>query len=322
MTISDAPCQKFLQYLAGAREASKHTLDAYSGDLEQFASSFKSECTWSAVKREEARAYLMNLSKANAAATTVRRKLAALRSFYSFLRKENLIAENPFSGLRGPKKARLLPTVMTTEDIDRFIAAPLSNLEDLRHLNNGNTSPEEEFLALRDTAIFEVMYSTGCRVGELAALSEERLNELGEEGATALIYGKGRKERICIIGKRAWRALKNLRAGRGFPAAVPDETGTPLFTSADGTRLTTRTIERRMKVWLKYSDLPLKLTPHKLRHSFATHMLDAGADLRGVQELLGHSSLSTTQIYTHVSITRLQEEYDANHPRAGKNYGE
>lgn len=317
MTVDDGLCTRFLEHLASVRNASEHTLDAYRRDLAQFAEYCSGDRSWESVTSAEARAYLVVLGKAGAQSATVRRKLAALRSFYVFLRRVKAVEKNPFMGVRGPKKARTLPMVMTLDDINRFLAAPALWLEERRHLT-GKVAPEDEFLALRDAAMFEVMYSTGCRVGEIAGLSGENIRIAGGEGAVVRVLGKGRKERMCVIGKRALAALEKLRVSAAAPAPVADDSGTPVFTSADGGRLTTRTIERRMKVWLAAAGLPSRLTPHKVRHSFATHMLDAGADLRGVQELLGHSSLSTTQIYTHVSISRLREEYDRNHPRSGR----
>lgn len=317
MNTDDALCARFFGYLATTRDASAHTIDAYTRDLTQFAESFPAERGWESVTTGEARDFLVKLGKNGAQSATIRRKLAALRSFYSFLRRIKAVKENPFSGVRGPRKARSLPVVMTRDDIIRFMAAPRAFLEERAHAC-GSVSPEDRFLALRDTAIFEVMYSTGCRVSEIAGMSREKITVVGTEGAVVRVLGKGNKERMCVIGRRALDALNALDRSGVAAMPVKDEAGTPVFTSAEGSRLTTRTIERRMKIWLAAADLPPDLTPHKLRHSFATHLLDAGADLRGVQELLGHSSLSTTQIYTHISIARLKDEYDVHHPRSGR----
>jgi integrase/recombinase XerC len=172
-----------------------------------------------------------------------------------------------------------------------------------------------EYAAWRDTAIFEVLYSTGCRVSEAAALTWGEI-AFKQRLGTVVVQGKGRKQRLCVLGEPACDALRTLRGCAGVLWQGRDGDTHPLFLNLKGGPLTVRSMERQMKVWLHAAGLPPEVTPHKLRHSFATHLLDAGADLRCVQEMLGHSSLSTTQIYTHVSIERLKEEYHRGHPRA------
>jgi site-specific recombinase XerD len=191
--------------------------------------------------------------------------------------------------------------------------APLISLKTRRERHGGAIPAQDEYAARRDAAVFEVLYSTGCRVSEIAAL---KWRDINFKQHSTIVYGKGRKERLCILGGPALRALEVLRIYAGMVNTAWASEEAPLFMNLKGTALTVRSMERQMKVWLVAAGLPATVTPHKLRHSFATHLLDAGADLRSVQEMLGHSNLSTTQIYTHVSVERLKEEYNTSHPRA------
>lgn len=234
-----------------------------------------------------------------------------MRAFFRFLERESLLKENPFGNLRGPKSPKKLPRVLTVDEVTRFLEAPG---EWLRVESAAKQVPQlVRYGVLRDVAVFETLYSTGCRISEITALSWRDVDLVA---GTTVVTGKGSKQRLCIIGSKAAEALE---AAREAAAAIWPSGGaenSPLFLNDRGERLTPREIERRMKKWLGFAGLPLEVTPHKLRHSFATHMLDAGADLRSVQEMLGHSSLSTTQIYTHVSIEHLKDEYMKAHPRA------
>ena len=266
---------------------------------------------WSAATQEDARRFLLSFAEDDASAATVRRKLASLRAFYRFLERESLAAGNPFGSLRGPKSPKKLPRVLSVGEVDGFLAAPARWLE--IESSAKTVSPLVRYGVLRDTAVFETLYSTGCRISEVASL---RWRDVDLVAGTTVVTGKGSKQRLCIIGSKASAALRVAReaAGEIWPDGAAD--GAPLFLNDRGGALTPREIERRMKRWLGFAGLPLEVTPHKLRHSFATHMLDAGVDLRSVQEMLGHSSLSTTQIYTHVSIEHLKDEYMKAHPRA------
>ena len=244
----------------------------------------------------------------------MRRKAAAMRSLFRFLAAEKTVPENPFSGLRGPKLPKRLPKTLTAEEARRLVEAPAEALRKARA--GGRTSPSETYLLLRDRALLETLYSTGCRIAEALALS---WGGIDFAGGSVIVTGKGSKQRLCILGAPALCALGELRA----QAAVlrPDTGGSaeePVFLNPQGGAMGARTAERRMKIWLAACDLPPDLSPHKLRHSFATHLLDGGADLRSVQEMLGHASLATTQIYTHVSVERLKDEYAKAHPRAGR----
>lgn len=253
---------------------------------------------WHEVDENAARRFLAAFGEAAAQATTVRRKLSALRSFFRFLQREGVVTDNPFVSLRGPRKAKLLPKVLSVQDVERFLGRPQADFV-AGHLS--------EFAALRDTALFETLYSTGCRISEVIALNWK---DIDFKRGSAIVTGKGAKDRLVILGPPALAALTKLRA---FVSGGEED---PVFLNEQGRRLSPRFAERHMKRYLAEADLPTDLTPHKLRHSFATHLLDAGADLRSVQEMLGHASLSTTQIYTHVSVEHLKEQYFKAHPRA------
>jgi integrase/recombinase XerC len=260
-----------------------------------------------------ARQFLVAFHRAGCAPATTRRKLAALRTFYRFLIREELLGKNPFSGLRGPRRAFGLPIVLNEGQVASLLAAPGRELESLQADAAGGLPPEAVYARLRDAALLEVLYSTGGRVTEVAGL---RLDRVNLTDGVARVLGKGRKERLCVLGRPARAALGRALefAERLWPEAAARDG--VLFRNLQGGVLTPRSIERNLKHWLAAAGLPDAITPHKLRHSFATHLLNAGADLRSVQELLGHASLSTTQIYTHVSIERLKEVYRKSHPRA------
>ena len=267
---------------------------------------------WESATPEDARSFLMAFTQSGAKASTTRRKLASLRTFYRWLAREGSVIRNPFVSLHGPRLAKPLPKVLTAEEVDRFLAAPLVELEQLKKTKKP-AKRDEVFACLRDAALFESLYSSGCRISEMMALS---WRDMDIANGSVIVTGKGSKQRLCILGSKAVEALRRLK--RAADAFVPGggDADRPVFLGLKGERMTPRDAERRMKRWLAAARLPPDLSPHKLRHSFATHLLDAGADLRSVQEMLGHSSLATTQIYTHVSIERLKDEYAKAHPRA------
>ena len=318
-TGNDPAVAAFARFLEAERNASPHTLAGYLQDIGQLCAFLwpsKADAAppfpWAAATREQARAFLVASHRAGASAATTRRKLASLRAFFRYLERESQVKANPFAGLRGPRMGKRLPTVLDIPQIEGLLAAPLAALRRHRE-RHGTVPPAMEYAALRDTAVFEVLYSTGCRVSEIAALT---WGGIDFRQGTTIVEGKGRKQRLCVLGGPARDALVRLRGSA--EALWPGRAGDahPLFLNLKGGPFTVRSMERQMKVWLGAAGLPPEITPHKLRHSFATHLLDAGADLRSVQEMLGHASLSTTQIYTHVSIERLKEEYDKGHPRA------
>ena len=212
--------------------------------------------------------------------------------------------DNPFGLLHGPRKAKRLPKSLSVEDVTRFLARPMEDLKD---------GTLDAYSACRDAAFFEALYSTGCRISEMAAV---KWGEIDFGRGTLIVTGKGSKERLVILGRPALAALSRLREEAGALGPELSADGADTFLSPTRRPVSPRLMQRRMKVYLAEAGLPTDLTPHKLRHSFATHLLDAGADLRSVQEMLGHASLSTTQIYTHVSVERLKDAVARTHPRA------
>ena len=314
----DPLAESFVRHLETERNDSPNTRLGYQRDLGQFAvfafgPDARPPFDWISLTRVRARAFLVALSRAEAEAATVRRKLSALRTFYRFLIRDGHLRENPFAGLRGPKLHRELPDVLSVREVETLLekTAPPDGFEE------GSADAKrllDRYLALRDSAVLELLYSTGARVGEAAGL---HIGDIEFAQAFAKVLGKGRKERLCPLGRPALAALQRLleSAARvwGADTCKPAE---PLFRNWRGGRLTPRSIERLMTKCLAAAGIPGGYSPHALRHSFATHLLDAGADLRAVQELLGHASLSTTQIYTHISVDHLRRAYHAAHPRA------
>ena len=319
-TSGDPAVTLFARFLEGERNASPHTLSGYLQDIGQLCAFLWPPVTgcapppfpWATVTRDHARAFLTASHRTGASPATTRRKLASLRTFYRYLERESLVTLNPFAGLRGPRLGKHLPAILDIPQIESLLRAPLDALRRHRE-RHGTTSPPTEYAALRDTALFEVLYSTGARVSEITALT---WGDINFGNGTTIVTGKGRKQRLCVLGAPACDALRHLRLTADLLWQGGAANARPLFLNLKGNPLTTRSIERQMKTWLHATGLPPHATPHKLRHSFATHLLDNGADLRTVQEMLGHASLSTTQIYTHTSIERLKHAYDDAHPRA------
>lgn len=299
---SDAEA-RFEAFLKAERNASANTLKAYLADIESFKKAISKPHSqspkWQDIKRAEIRDYILGIAQSGAGAATVRRHIASIRTFFRFLRREGDVAVDVASSLRGPKLPKKLPKVLSAPDVERFLNCPIKA---------ANEKLVSQQIALCDSAVFEFLYSTGCRISEAMSL---KWSQVDLARGTATVVGKGSKERLVILGKAATTALSRWR---DFCSMPPEEAC--VFLSERNTPLTPRTVQRRMKFYLSLANLPLDVTPHKLRHSFATHMLDAGAGLRGVQEMLGHSSLSTTQIYTHVSVERLKDQYAKFHPRA------
>ena len=304
----DPQVAAFLRHLLAVRGASDNTGAAYESDLAQLAASrwgadAAPPYPWRELADADARRFLVSLTSSGAAATTVRRKLAAGRTFCRFLQREGVIIDNPFFLLHGPRKARTLPKTLSPDDVARLLARPALDLDE---------QTVGEYAACRDRALMEALYSTGCRIGEMLPVT---WGEIDFSRGTLVVTGKGSKDRLVILGRPALDALRELRR---VAESRPDASAGPgdLVFLTDAMRpMSRRFAERRMKRYLAEAGLPTDLSPHKLRHSFATHLLDAGADLRSVQEMLGHASLSTTQVYTHVSIERLRDVYAKAHPR-------
>lgn len=292
----DATATEFLRYLEVERNASPRTLVAYRKALAAFRE-IKGTKRWQDYEAEDFRDYLFELMKKKQARSYVRLQFSAFRTFYRFLVERKGLARDPVRELELPKAEKKLPLVLTRQQIDELLMAPLR-------------APKERsaptWMPLRDAAIMEVFYSSGLRLAELAALNVSDVDMYTE---SVRVLGKGRKERVCPVGAPALEAVSRYR----FAAKV--EAG-PLFLNNRRGRISTRSVWLVLKRYLRHTSIPVSLSPHKLRHSFATHLLDGGADLRSVQALLGHASLSTTQIYTHVTVERLKRAYDDAHPRA------
>lgn len=325
--------QEFLNYLSYEKRFSEHTAKCYGADLKQFAeyllstsqsghpsselaslepitsaetASAATVATHTAPKIDQllistdvstVRGYLAVLNEKQYSKSTIARKLATLRSFYKFLVKRNHISSNPVMAVRTPRQEKKLPRFLEYEQVRRLLETP----------------PMDSWLGARDRAIMETLYSTGIRVSELVALNMDDVDFLGE---VVHIRGKGKKERIAPIGSSALQVIqyymefrnKRAQSNSNFDSRV-------LFVNKHGRRLSTRSVRRKMDKYLKMAGLDPAISPHTLRHSFATHMLNNGADLRSVQELLGHQSLSTTQVYTHLTTGKLKEVYENAHPR-------
>jgi len=323
LDIAKDPCvAHFVDYLTAQRDASTHTLHAYLLDIRQFArhrwgTQCRVPCAWQDVDRYAARKFLADCQKAGRRATTTNRKLSSLRTFFRFLEREEYVWQNPWEGLPAPKRAQRLPAVLSVAEVTRLLEAPRNAFEqNAARKPDKPPGPAEKCAMLRDTAILEVLYSTGARVGELVGMTDEDIDPLG---GVVKVRGKGKKERLCVLGAPAAGAVQAYVETRDLVCPAPCKRGrapSALFRNMKGAKLTSRSIERMVRKYAREAGLDQRVSPHVLRHSFATHMLDAGADLRSVQELLGHASLSTTQIYTHVTIERLKKVYEEAHPRA------
>jgi integrase/recombinase XerC len=292
----------FLRHLALEKNASEHTVKSYREDLTQLLEFARSRLP-EGVAVEMAhltarllRAYLAWLHQEGYAKSTVARRVAAVRSWCRFLRRQGVLAVNPADGLRAPRQDKKLPHFLKEDQVPRLLEAP----------------PDTP-LGVRDRAILETLYSAGLRVSELTGLN---VDDLDLEGGTATVRGKGKRERLALLGPQAVEALRQWLTLRPGLAAKRARAPAALLLNKNGTRLTSRSVGRLLEKYVGATGLDPRSSPHTLRHSFATHLVDAGADIRSVQELLGHRSLATTQIYTHVNTQRLQDSYRKAHPRA------
>lgn len=320
LVSSDHSVQLFTRYLQAERNSSEHTVAGYVQDIGQFAALLwsvdaKPPFAWQSVARESAREFLMQFHRAGWLPATTARKLSSLRAFFRFMEREKIVPQNPFTGLRAPRQSQSLPTVLGVSEIENLLDAPARDLRE-RRAKHGSVTLIEEYAAQREVALLETLYSTGCRISEIITLTWQ---DIHFERGIIIVEGKRRKQRLCVLGKPAIHALQQLRTLAESIWQNKGSNACHIFLNQRGDALSVRSVERSLKKWLALSGLPASITPHSLRHSFATHLLDAGADLRSVQEMLGHTSLSTTQIYTHVSVERLKEEYRKAHPRARRN---
>ena len=303
----------FLRYLTNERQASTHTTDNYQRDILQFSEIvLGGSQNWSSVGTDQARQFVIKLQERQLARNSVLRKISSMRSFFRFMLREEIVDKNPFVGLASIKKEQNLPKFMTINEIDSLSAIPKAYWDKAIIDETAKDPDSAHFAAARDTALIEIIYSGGLRISEAVGLNIEDCDLISD---IMKVKGKGKKERIAAIGKPARTALRHYLRARTL-RTENDRPNAPLFVNRFGTRLTPRSFQRNLKTYLIFAGLPPDLTPHKLRHSFATHLLDAGADLRAVQEMLGHENLSTTQIYTHVSAAKMKETYKKAHPRA------
>jgi integrase/recombinase XerC len=333
--------KEFMRYLLDERHFSPYTSRCYGVDLRQYAEFLADELNITATRQQEAqvltralerggdgqaakehvvatlgpatiteamlkmdvtgvRRFLDHLSRQHYSPATMARKIATLRSYHRWLEKRGLITNNPMLMIRTPKQSKRLPKAIDVEQVEKLLSAP----------------DDSNLLGARDRAILETLYSTGIRVSELVGINR---GDIDDTGAALIVRGKGRRERIVPLGSHALAALRHYTAmldaeQSGTPQGC--DPAAPLFINKHGGRLSTRSVRRKVSKYLAQAGLDPNISPHTLRHSFATHLLDNGADLRSVQELLGHQSLSTTQVYTHLTTGRMRDAYDDAHPRA------
>ncbi len=288
--------EAFYTFLEAEQNASPRTVTTYRTAIQAFRN-FRPRVKWASVGADDYRAWMLDMMKKDMARSSVRLRLSALRAFHAFLLRRNFVSKNVLHEVLLPKAEKQLPRFMTAKQVVSLIETP------------GTQKKKQQapaWMAARDTAIIELFYSTGMRLSELGGLDVSDVDVIGE---TARVTGKGAKERVCPVGGPALEAISKYRQAARVHSG-------PLFINKSRARLSTRTIWDMIRSRLVQAGLPANLSPHKLRHSFATHLLDNGADLRSVQTLLGHASLSTTQIYTHVTIERLKRAYESAHPRA------
>ncbi|AWI10072.1 tyrosine recombinase XerC [Ereboglobus luteus] len=304
-TIARDWLASFLDFLAKERRYSRYTVRNYRQAFEDFwrwiesAKLARGDDTFAALTARDVRDFVIE-SQARFDRKTLHNHVSGLRAFYRYWMRQGRLAANPFTSVPLPKVEKRLPKFLTEEQMRRLLNGPMLLLE------NETIDP---FMAWRDRLAMELLYGGGLRVSELAALN---YGDIDFESGVARVLGKGNKERLCPLGRVAMAVLNKFRAD----FAQGKTPGSPVLETKGGARITVREVQLLLKRYLALADLPLEISPHKLRHSYATHLLNAGADLRLVQELLGHASLSTTQVYTHVSVARLRDIYKKAHPRA------
>jgi integrase/recombinase XerC len=286
---------RYLEHLAKERRLSPHTGSNYARDINALADFLErsSVTDWKRVDSQHVRVFAARSHAAGLNPRSVQRRLSAARGFFNYLTRESVVASNPAVDIRAPKAARRLPGTLDVDQICQLLDIP------------GNDA-----LAVRDRAIMELFYSSGLRLAELVGLS---ITDIDLADRTVRVLGKGSKTRVVPVGRKACDAI---RAWLRERAALADVDETALFVGRNGTRLKARAVQLRIAMWARRKGLPSRVYPHLFRHSFATHLLESSKDLRGVQELLGHADISTTQVYTHLDFAHLARTYDASHPRA------
>jgi integrase/recombinase XerC len=286
---------RYLEHLAKERRLSPHTGSNYARDINALADFLErsSVTDWKRVDSQHVRMFAARSHAAGLNPRSVQRRLSAARGFFNYLTRETVVASNPAVDIRAPKAARRLPGTLDVDQICQLLDIP------------GNDA-----LAVRDRAIMELFYSSGLRLAELVGLS---ITDIDLADRTVRVLGKGSKTRVVPVGRKACDAI---RAWLRERAALANVDETALFVGRNGTRLKARAVQLRIAMWARRKGLPSRVYPHLFRHSFATHLLESSKDLRGVQELLGHADISTTQVYTHLDFAHLARTYDASHPRA------
>jgi integrase/recombinase XerC len=312
-TTKDPSLLRFFQHLAADRGASPYTQRNYRQALIEFTAWHQAERgqapVWKTLQRDDFRAYLRGLGRRNLGRAAIQLRFCALRAFYKFLIRGGHLAASPIKNLALPKLAKRLPKFLTARQMEDLVGAPLKLLPPANA--SANAQAKAEALRRRDVAILETIYSCGLRISELCGL---QVQDVDWREQLVRVRGKGKKERLVPIGEPALRAIQEYwRVLERSPGA-----DAPVFLShpRKSKPITARSLQLRLKKYLALAGLDPQLTPHKLRHSYATHLLDAGADLRSVQELLGHAHLASTQVYTHLTTDRLKRAYDQAHPRA------
>lgn len=293
----------FAEHLSLERRLSNYTVRNYRHALVNFFAWLRTQVDWSGdlnvISKTFVRSYLVEEQR-RLSRRTLRNHVSGIRMFFKFCMERKLAERNPFLGLTLPKVAKTLPKFLTERQADLLLSQPIQLIE---------TDALEPFLAWRDRIVLEILYGGGVRVSELVGLN---YGDLDLRRATVRVTGKGNKQRLCPIGENAVHCVRHFRSEFAQDSSI----NAPLIVNRAGKRLSVRSVQIMLKKYLRMAGLPDDLTPHKLRHSYATHMLDNGADLRSVQELLGHANLSTTQIYTHVTVARLKQVHGQAHPRA------
>jgi tyrosine recombinase XerC len=296
--------EEYLAYLQSVRNLSPHTLASYRQDLLRYDAFLRERgITEGEAVLGDARAFVSRLAAEGLSARSVNRIVSGVRGYYRYRERFSRGPSNPFSDIRSLRTEKRLPSFLFEEEMTRLLELPA----------RPGACGDDPFLALRDRAVLEMLYSTGCRISELVSLDVTDVN-LRERNAR--VMGKGSKERLVFIGRQALGVLREYLSRRGLRAARDPDSAGALFVNQRGTRLTDRGVRFILGSYLRTAGLAKKVTPHTFRHSFATHLLDRGADIRAVQELLGHASLSTTQVYTHVGVERLKKVYRRAHPHA------
>ncbi|HEY0548257.1 MAG TPA: site-specific tyrosine recombinase/integron integrase [Verrucomicrobiae bacterium] len=312
-SFNDPHLNAFMRHLEDERGVSGYTIRNYRQTLREFVAwheeTRKEAPAWEKLQRDDFRFYLRQLGRNQLSRAATQLRFSALRSFYKFLIRRGVVASSPIKGIALPKQEKRLPKFLTVAQMAALLKAPGKLAEE--KLEKGRGRPTESSVPARDEALLETIYSSGLRISELCGL---RVGDIDWREQTIRVQGKGRKERMVPIGLEALAAIGK------YWESLPHQPGAsnPVFLrSQKGMKpMLPRVLQLRLKKYLAFAGLDPQLTPHKLRHSYATHLLDAGADLRSVQELLGHAHLITTQVYTHVSTERLKKVYDKAHPRA------